>query len=232
MEESVRLEHVSKRYTLGKTEVHALKDVDLTIGKGDIVCLMGPSGSGKSTLLNLMGAIDSPSAGRVLIHGEDTALMKDAELSAFRNRTLGFIFQAFNLVPVLSLAENIEYPLLLQKVPKAERRKRVNEILEKVGLGGYGKRRPDELSGGQRQRVAIARALVTQPLFIIADEPTASLDHATGKEILDLMEKLNREYGTTLVFATHDPLVASYARTVIKVADGVISGVNQIREAS
>jgi putative ABC transport system ATP-binding protein len=232
MGESVRFERVTKQYRLGKTEIPALRGVDLVVEQGDILCLMGPSGSGKSTVLNLMGAIDNPSSGRVLVNGEDTASMGDARLSAFRNRTLGFIFQSFNLVPVLSLAENIEYPLILQHVPRKERRRRVRDLLGRVGLEGYERRRPDELSGGQRQRVAVARALITRPLFVIADEPTASLDHATGEGIMALMLQLNREYGTTLVFATHDPRVSRYARTLVRMEDGIIAEIARQEPAS
>jgi putative ABC transport system ATP-binding protein len=224
---AVEIRNVVKNYRLDKTEVSALRGVNLTIAEGDIVGLSGPSGSGKSTMLNLIGAIDVPSSGEVLIHGQDIAKMPDSKLSRFRNRSVGFIFQAFNLIPVLSVFENVEYPLVLQKVPPAERKKRVNDLLAEVGIAEYARRRPDELSGGQRQRVAIARALVTNPVLVVADEPTASLDHKTGTGIMELLMKLNRELKTTVLFATHDPLVTKYARTIVSIFDGLITEVRK-----
>ncbi len=219
---AVKLESVVKDYHLDKISVRALNGVSLQVEEGDIVCLMGPSGSGKSTLLNIMGAIDVPTSGKVLIKGTDISSLSDRKLSEFRNRTMGFIFQAFNLIPVFSVSENVEYPLLLQKVSKTDRAKRVADILQSVGLESYAHRRPDELSGGQRQRVAIARALITKPAFIVADEPTASLDHKTGKGIMELMAEMNKQMGTTIIFATHDPMVSEYARSIIRVLDGDI----------
>ncbi len=217
---ALKLANVVKDYHLDKISVRALKGVSLEVKEGDIVCLMGPSGSGKSTLLNLMGAIDVPTEGKVFIKGTDISALTDRKLSEFRNRTMGFIFQAFNLIPVFSVIENIEYPLQLQKVSSAQRKQRVTEILCSVGLEDYAHRRPDELSGGQRQRVAIARALITNPAFIVADEPTASLDHSTGKGIMELMAEMNRKMGTTIIFATHDPMVSEYARSIVNVMDG------------
>jgi putative ABC transport system ATP-binding protein len=213
---------VEKHYRLEKTVATALVDVSLDIQAGERVCLMGPSGSGKSTLLNLIGCIDAPSAGSVTVDGEDTSSLGDARLSDFRNRRMGFIFQSFNLIPVLSVFENIEYPLLLQKVPARERRARVTELLRKVGLEEYGRRSPENLSGGQRQRVSIARALVGRPRLVIADEPTASLDHATGSSIMQLMVEMNESEDATLVFSTHDPSVSRYARRIVKMLDGRI----------
>ena len=170
----IKVKNVHKVYTLEKAEITAVQDVSLEIQAGERVCLMGPSGSGKSTLLNIIGCVDQASTGDIFIDGEDANKLSDARLSDFRNRTMGFIFQNFNLIPVLSVFENIEYPLLLQRVASKERKKRVNDLLDKVGLADYGKRSPEKLSGGQRQRVAIARALVTNPKLVIADEPTAS----------------------------------------------------------
>ena len=180
----ISVRNAEKHYRLEKTDAPALVDVSLDIQAGERVCLMGPSGSGKSTLLNLIGCIDAPSAGSVIVDGEDTGGMGDARLSDFRNRRMGFIFQSFNLIPVLSVFENVEYPLLLQRVPARDRRARVEELLRMVGLAEYGRRSPENLSGGQRQRVSIARALVARPRLVIADEPTASLDHATGSSIM------------------------------------------------
>jgi putative ABC transport system ATP-binding protein len=218
----INVRNVEKHYRLEKTDAPALVDVSLEIQAGERVCLMGPSGSGKSTLLNLIGCIDAPSAGNVIVDGEDTGSLGDARLSDFRNRRMGFIFQSFNLIPVLSVFENIEYPLLLQRVPARERRARVEELLRMVGLEEYGRRSPENLSGGQRQRVSIARALVARPRLVIADEPTASLDHATGSSIMRLMVEMNESEGATLVFSTHDPAVSRYAKRIVKMLDGRI----------
>jgi putative ABC transport system ATP-binding protein len=220
----ISIRNVQKSYRLERTEAPALIDVNLDIEPGERVCLMGPSGSGKSTLLNLIGCIDSPTAGSVLVDGQDTGKLSDAKLSDFRNRRMGFIFQSFNLIPVLSVFENVEYPLLLQRVHSRERRARVEELLRKVGLSEYARRSPENLSGGQRQRVSIARALVARPQLVIADEPTASLDHATGSSIMQLMVEMNESEGATLVFSTHDPAVSRYARRIVKMLDGRISG--------
>jgi putative ABC transport system ATP-binding protein len=218
----ISVRNVEKQYALGKIKAPALFGVDLEVADGERLCLMGPSGSGKSTLLNIIGCIDSASSGEVTIDGERTGDLSDAKLSSFRNRTMGFIFQSFNLVPVLSVFENVEYPLLLQKLPSKERRARVLELLAKVGLSDFAKRSPENLSGGQRQRVAIARALVGKPRLVIADEPTAALDHATGKSIMELMVEMNESEGATLVFSTHDPVVSSYAKRVVRMMDGRI----------
>jgi putative ABC transport system ATP-binding protein len=219
----ISVRNVQKHYRLGRADAPALNDVSLDVEPGERVCLMGPSGSGKSTLLNLIGCIDTASAGTVIVDGEDTAAMSDAKLSEFRNRRMGFIFQSFNLIPVLSVYENVEYPLLLQKVPARERRARVQELLARVGLADYGRRSPENLSGGQRQRVSIARALVGRPRLVIADEPTASLDHATGTSIMQLMVEMNETEGATLIFSTHDATVARHARRVVTMEDGRIS---------
>jgi len=219
----ISVRNVQKTYRLERTDTPALMDVSLDVQAGERVCLMGPSGSGKSTLLNLIGCIDTPTQGSVVVDGEDTGRLADARLSDFRNRRMGFIFQSFNLIPVLSVFENVEYPLLLQKVPARERRARVEELLAKVGIAEYARRSPENLSGGQRQRVSIARALVARPRLVIADEPTASLDHATGSSIMQLMVEMNESEGATLIFSTHDPAVSRYARRIVKMLDGRIS---------
>jgi len=220
----IRVVNVRKHYRLERADAPALVDISLDIEPGERVCLMGPSGSGKSTLLNLIGCIDSPTAGTVIVDGEDTGKLGDARLSDFRNRRMGFVFQSFNLIPVLSVRENVEYPLLLQKVPARERRRRVAELLDRVGLADYARRSPENLSGGQRQRVSIARALVARPRLVIADEPTASLDHATGSSIMQLMVEMNESEGATLVFSTHDPAVSRYAKRIVRMLDGRIDG--------
>ncbi len=219
----ISVRNVQKSYRLERTDTPALMDVSLDVQAGERVCLMGPSGSGKSTLLNLIGCIDTPTQGSVIVDGEDTGRLADARLSDFRNRRMGFIFQSFNLIPVLSVFENVEYPLLLQKVPARERRARVEELLGKVGIAEYARRSPENLSGGLRQRVSIARALVARPRLVIADEPTASLDHATGSSIMQLMVEMNESEGATLIFSTHDPAVSRYARRIVKMLDGRIS---------
>jgi putative ABC transport system ATP-binding protein len=218
----IKVSGVEKVYTLEKTQMTAVRNVSLEIQAGERVCLMGPSGSGKSTLLNIIGCVDKASDGDILIDGEDASKLSDARLSDFRNRTMGFIFQNFNLIPVLSVFENVEYPLLLQRVSSRERKERVNTLLAKVGLADFARRSPERLSGGQRQRVAIARALVTNPKLVIADEPTASLDHATGKVVMELMVEMNRSAGSTLVFATHDATVAEFAGRIVSMMDGQV----------
>jgi putative ABC transport system ATP-binding protein len=217
-----RLHAVQKSYPLGDYVVHALRGVDLTISEGEFTVIMGPSGSGKSTLLNLLGCIDLPSEGEVEICGHNTTQKKERELADIRRNNIGFIFQAFNLIPVLSVYENVEYALILKKVPDAERPALVDEIIEQVGLTAHKHHRPNQLSGGQRQRVAIARALVTNPRLVLADEPTANLDSATGKSILELMRRMNEIHRTTFVFATHDPDVLSFAKREIRIHDGRI----------
>ncbi len=219
----ISVKDVKKHYQLGKAESPALLGVSLEVEAGERICLMGPSGSGKSTLLNIIGCIDKASGGSVVVDGEDTGRLDDAKLSRFRNRTMGFVFQSFNLIPVLSVFENVEYPLLLQGLPAKERRERVLDLLEKVGIADFRKRSPENLSGGQRQRVAVARALVTRPRLVIADEPTAALDHATGASIMKLMVEMNELSGSTLVFATHDQAVAGYAKRVVRMIDGRIA---------
>lgn len=218
----VTLQDVYKDYIMAKTRAPVLKGVNLQLAAGEMVCLMGPSGSGKTTILNITGGIDFADRGRVSVYNQALATMNDKRLSEFRNKTLGFVFQYFNLIPVLTAFENIEYPLVLQGIGKQERRRRVEEMLEAVGLSAVKNHRPDELSGGQRQRVAIGRALVTRPKLVIADEPTGNLDHTTGKAIMEAMKELNEKEKTTFIFATHDPMVASYTNRILYLQDGVI----------
>jgi putative ABC transport system ATP-binding protein len=217
----VSVVNVGKDYRLGAVVVHALADLSLEVAEGEFLSIVGPSGSGKTTLLNLVGCVDVPSSGKVMVAGQDTSLLAEKALTALRLFTVGFIFQSFNLVSVLSVEQNVELPLLLQgHLATAERQQRVRSLLDRVGLKAHAKHRPSELSGGQRQRVAIARALVTQPKLVLADEPTANLDSATGQNILDLMKELNRSEKTTFVFSTHDAQVMANATTVVRLKDG------------
>ncbi len=221
----VELLAVKKVYMLDKTEVHALRGVDISIKEGEFVCIAGPSGSGKTTILNLVGCIDKPTEGTVLIDNEDVAKFNDKKLTNYRLNKLGFIFQSFNLIPVLNVYENIEFPLLLQKsISKEERRQRVMRLIKEVGLEDRVKNKPSELSGGQRQRVAIARALVTKPVIVLADEPTANLDSETGDKIISLMKEINEIEKTTFIFSTHDPDIMKHAQRVIRLHDGKIVG--------
>ncbi|WP_347888144.1 ABC transporter ATP-binding protein [Nitrosomonas europaea] len=225
MSSIVRIENVFKEYTLGTSRVHALKDINLQIGNGEFLAIAGPSGSGKSTLLNLIGCIDIPSSGKIYIDERDTSGQTPDQLSALRARTIGFIFQTFNLFSVLSAEENIEYPLLqFKELSAAERRERIVKFLDIVGLAEFADHRPNQLSGGQRQRVAIARALATHPKIILADEPTANLDHKTGEGILQLMKEINRNSGTTFIFSTHDAKVMSMAERLVRIEDGQLVG--------
>lgn len=225
MSSIVRIEDVFKEYTLGTSRVHALKDISLQIENGEFLAIAGPSGSGKSTLLNLIGCIDIPSSGKIYIDDQDTSGQTPDQLSALRARTIGFIFQTFNLFSVLSAEENIEYPLLqFKELSAAERRERIVKFLDIVGLAEFANHRPNQLSGGQRQRVAIARALATHPKIILADEPTANLDHKTGEGILQLMKEINRNSGTTFIFSTHDAKVMSMAERLIRIEDGQLVG--------
>jgi putative ABC transport system ATP-binding protein len=217
----VSVQQVFKNYTLGTFVVHALRGVSLDVEEGEFLAIAGPSGSGKTTLLNLIGCVDTPTQGIVRIAGNATETMSERQLTRLRLHTIGFIFQSFNLVSVLSVFQNIELPLLLQRsAGTKERRTRVEALLDRVGIREYAGHRPSELSGGQRQRVAIARALVTRPQLVLADEPTANLDSVTGTNILDLMKELNRTERTTFIFSTHDARVWSYASSVVRLADG------------
>jgi len=221
----VELQDVRKVYPLGKVEVEAVKGVSFAIEKGDFISIAGPSGSGKSTILNMIGCVDRPTAGTVLIGGSPTKDLNDRALTTLRHETLGFIFQSFNLIPVLSVYENIEFPLLLGKQGPKGREKAdwIEYLIREVGLEQWRTHKPNELSGGQRQRVAIARALVTKPQIVLADEPTANLDSATGAQILDLMKKINREMETTFIFSTHDATIVSLADHVIRLRAGAIT---------
>jgi len=219
----IHIDHVDKSYRLGRIEVLALSDVTLDIGRGDFVALAGPSGSGKTTLLNIIGCIDKPDRGRVVVDGIDATAVPLHRLASTRRDTLGFVFQSFNLVPVLTAYENVEYPLLLKGIGKRERKERVNHWLEQTGIAAQAKQRPDQLSGGQRQRVAIARAMAGDPKLVIADEPTANLDSETATRILDLLAEINRKTGCTFVFSTHDPALIARAGRVVRITDGRIS---------
>ena len=218
----VRLEGVHKRYRSGEVEVSALNGVSLEIPAQRFTMVVGPSGSGKTTLLNLLGCIDVPTSGRLEVCGVDILSLSNDAQADFRSAHIGFIFQTFNLIPVLTAFENIEYPLLLLRMEPRERRKRTLEMLDQVGLAGLGGRRPDELSGGQRQRVAIGRALVKRPSLVLADEPTANLDSRTGDVIVDLMHRVQAEAATTFVFSTHDPRLIQRADAVFTLRDGVL----------
>lgn len=221
----IELSNVRKTYPLGKVQVEAVKGVSFSIDKGEFISIAGPSGSGKSTILNMIGLIDSPTAGEVHIEGRSVSGLNDRELTTLRHDTIGFIFQSFNLIPVLNVYENIEFPLLLgkQKMLKAEKKEWIDFLIREVGLEQWRKHRSNELSGGQRQRVAIARALVCKPAIVLADEPTANLDSATGEQIIELMKKINREIQTTFVFSTHDMKIVDIADHVIRLKDGLVT---------
>jgi putative ABC transport system ATP-binding protein len=224
MQPIVNIEEVTKDYPLGKTVVHALRGISLSVERGEFTAIAGPSGSGKTTLLNLIGCVDVPTSGTVVIADNNIESLSDTERTRLRLSHLGFIFQTFNLVQVLNLFQNVEFPLLLQGTKTAgERRQRVEEIVEHVGLTAQLKQRPNELSGGQRQRVAIARALVTRPQIVLADEPTANLDSATGENIIDVMKHMNEQDGTTFIFSTHDHRVMHHAHRIVTLEDGLIT---------
>lgn len=216
-------EDVKKTYKDNGMEVPAVRGVSLNITPGEFTAIVGPSGSGKTTFLNIISGLDTPTAGKVWLNGKMLSEMKGKELSDFRRDHIGFIFQAYNLIPVLSVEENVEYIMLLQGVPKAERHQRVMEILKEVGLDEYPNRLPSKLSGGQQQRVAIARAMVSKPRLILADEPTANVDSKTGAELLDMMRDLNKKTGMTFVFSTHDKMIMERARRVITLKDGLVA---------
>ena len=220
----IKLTDVTKIYPLGKTEVHALKGVSLEIEAGDFASIAGPSGSGKSTILNLIGCIDTATAGEVLVNGAETKSLNDRQITTLRHEGLGFIFQSFNLIPVLNVFENVEFPLLLGKsvTSKSEQHEWVDYLIAEVGLSDWRTHKPNELSGGQRQRVAIARALATKPSIVMADEPTANLDSVTSEGIIELMRKMNRDFKTTFVFSTHDQSIVDIADHVIRIRDGLV----------
>jgi len=217
---AIRLENVEKVYRTDRIETVALTDVNLDIADGEFVSVMGPSGSGKSTLLNVIGLLDVPSSGRVLVKGASVESSSDAELARIRNREIGFVFQTFHLIPDLDVMDNVELPLLYRKTPRGERRARVEAALERVGLTARKHHRPSQLSGGQRQRVAIARAVVGEPTLLLADEPTGNLDSQMGAEVMAILESMNRDHGTTVVMVTHDPVLAERTARTIRIFDG------------
>ena len=214
--------NVSKHFGEGEAQVHALREVDLDINIGDFAAIVGPSGSGKTTLLNILCGLDKVSSGDIQVSGRSLQDMSGSELAKFRREHIGLVFQAYNLIPVLTVMENIEYVMLLQNVPVAERKERVEKFLTEVGLEGKGNRFPVELSGGQQQRVAIARSMVSHPDIILADEPTANLDSETGVLLLDMMRKFNEEFQMTFVFSTHDPQIMERAKRMVTLTDGHI----------
>lgn len=213
---------LDKSFGSGETEIHALRDVNLEIMRGDFAAIVGPSGSGKTTLLNILCGLDTVSSGEIQVSGRSLQSMSGSELAQFRREHIGLVFQAYNLIPVLTVLENIEYVMLLQNVPSAERKERVRKFLTEVGLEGKENRFPAELSGGQQQRVAIARAMVSHPDIILADEPTANLDSETGAQLLDMMRKFNEELNMTFVFSTHDPQIMERAKRMVTLTDGQI----------
>ena len=218
--DAIQIENVSKVYRIGTVETHALNDISLSIGEGEFTALVGPSGSGKTTLLQLIGCLDKPDRGVVKIKGQDVTRFNANQRADLRRDEIGFIFQFFALVPVLTAYENVELPLLLSNVKASERRERVTALLDAVGLADRAKHRPDQMSGGGQQRVAIARALAPRPVMVLADEPTANLDTENGKQAMEILQRLNQQTGTAFIFATHDPRVVAYARRVIKLRDG------------
>ena len=220
----IHTEGVTKEYQLGTHSVHALRGIDLCVQSGEFLCIVGPSGSGKTTLLNMIGCLDVPTEGTVTLFGDyNTRDLDDKASTLLRRDRIGFIFQSFNLMPVLDVRENIGLPLDLQRIPAPEASRRIDELVEEVGLRSFVEHRPEELSGGQRQRVAVARALVTRPDLVLADEPTANLDHESGLSVLHIMQNLNRTRGTTFIFSTHDPKVMKLATRTVVIEDGLIS---------
>ena len=220
----LELKGLKKIYDQGKVEVPALRGIDLTVEQGEFTTIFGPSGSGKTTLLNMIGCLDTPTAGTILFDGQSLTDLDKKELAMIRRHNVGFIFQSYNLIPVLTAYENVEFAIrLVNKYNNQEIRERVLHILKAVGLEGLENRKPNELSGGQKQRVAIARALVKEPKLVLADEPSANLDSKTSEEVLAVMAKMNQELGTTFIFSTHDPLVMDYARRLIEIRDGLIA---------
>jgi putative ABC transport system ATP-binding protein len=220
--EVTKVENVTRNFKIGKVETQALRGVNLSIENGEFTALVGPSGSGKTTLLQLIGCLDQPTSGHIYINGKDVSKLNRSKRADIRRGTIGYVFQFFALIPTLTAYENIEMPLLLIRQHASERRERINQLLEWVDLSDRAHHRPDQMSGGEQQRVAIARALATKPSLILADEPTANLDTPNGKQIMEIMTRLNQETGVTFVFATHDPRVIKYARRIITLRDGLI----------
>lgn len=221
--EVIQLQDVTRVYRIGEVETRALRGVNLTIEDGEFMTIVGPSGSGKTTLLQLIGCLDKPTGGRVFLEGQDVTQLSAGRRADLRKGKIGFVFQFFALIPGLSAYENIELPLLLTGTNGKQRRERVMELLEAVGLTERARHRPDQMSGGEQQRVAVARALSTQPVLVLADEPTANLDTDNGRQVMAIMERLNKETGTTFVFATHDPRVIPFARRVVELRDGKVT---------
>lgn len=222
MKTVIQTKNLFKTFGKGELKVQALNDVSLSIQEGEFIALVGPSGSGKTTLLNMIGGLDNPDSGEVILNNQDILKLKKGEMTTFRQQNIGFVFQAYNLIPVLSAYENAEFIMLLQGIPKKEREDRVMKLLAEVGLKGKERNRPGQLSGGQQQRVAVARALASKPAYILADEPTANLDSKSTTDLLDLMYQLNQEERMTFVFATHDQRVIDRAKRVIYIDDGKI----------
>ena len=225
--EIAKLSNITRTYKVGEVETHALRGVDLNIGEGEFTTLIGPSGSGKTTLLQLVGCLDMPTSGKVFINDQEATSMNRNQRADLRKGTIGFIFQFFALIPTLTAYENVELPMLL--MGKKNHKERVMELLDAVGLSDRAEHRPDQLSGGQQQRVAVARALSVDPLLILADEPTANLDTKNGEQIMEIMQKLNRETGTTFVFATHDPRVIKYAKRIVTLEDGRVVNDEEVK---
>ena len=219
----IQLQDVTRVYKIGEVETHALRGVNLTVEQGEFTAIVGPSGSGKTTMLQLMGCLDRPTSGQLHINGQDVTQLNPGKRADLRKATIGFVFQFFALIPGLTAYENVELPLLLSGAKKAVRRERANELLAAVGLSERARHRPDQMSGGEQQRVAIARALATHPVLVLADEPTANLDTENGHQIMEIMQRLNQETGTTFIFATHDPRVIPFARRVVEVRDGKVT---------
>ena len=220
----IKTKHVSKVYKMGELDLEVIKDLNISIGSGEFIAIVGPSGSGKSTVLNILGGLDTPTEGEVIVDSVNITNLNTTQLAHFRGEKIGFIFQSFNLIPVLSVYENIEYPLIMiQHLPPKEREKRVLEVLKEVDMLDQKEKYPDQISGGQKQRVAIARALVTNPKIVFADEPTANLDSKTAHRIIELMHKIKQDYNTTFVFATHDEKIVSSAERLITLVDGQIT---------
>jgi putative ABC transport system ATP-binding protein len=221
--EVIQLQDVTRVYRIGEVETHALRGVNLAIGEGEFTTIVGPSGSGKTTLLQLIGCLDKPTSGRVLLEGQDVTQLSAGKRADLRKGKIGFVFQFFALIPGLSAYENIELPLLLTGANGKQRKQRVTELLDAVGLAERARHRPDQMSGGEQQRVAVARALAAHPTLILADEPTANLDTENGRQVMEIMERLNEETGTTFVFATHDPRVIAFGRRVVELRDGKVT---------
>lgn len=220
----IELTRVTKIYKMGQVEVPALRGLDLEVQEGEFVAIMGPSGSGKSTLMNMIGCLDTPTQGRVILDGEETTQLSESELADLRGERIGFVFQTFNLISTLTALENVELPMIFQGIPKGERIKRAKEVIGRVGLKPRSGHRPTELSGGERQRVAIARALVNHPQIILTDEPTGNLDSQSGEKILQILSSLNREENKTIILVSHDPEAHKYAKRTIRIKDGQIIG--------